>query len=90
MLSQREEGLKIMVAATTSEWFFPPIPSVLFCVLWPLTFALFMFRAGNEERSPEERIEKIGRCLPCRQIQAEALADSLERNRVLEEELSQL
>jgi hypothetical protein len=53
--SQREEGVKILKAAAAGEWFFPPIPSILFCILWPLTFSLFMFRAWNEERSPEER-----------------------------------
>jgi hypothetical protein len=85
----------------TGEWFFPPIPLILFGVLWLLTFALFMFRAGNEERSPKERSTKDGRSLPCRRTElasakksmarnTQALADSLGRNRVLEEDLSQL
>jgi hypothetical protein len=65
-LSQGKEGLKIMEAAATSEWFFPPIPSILFRVLWPLTIALFMFKAGNEERSPDERTAEVKSCLPCR------------------------
>jgi hypothetical protein len=70
MLSQWEEGLKILEAAVTGEWFLPPIPPILFCILWPLTFASFMFRAENEERSPKERAAEVGRCLPCCRIRA--------------------
>jgi hypothetical protein len=59
-----------------------------------------MFRAGNKERSPEERAAKVGACCATESElastresmawNAQALACSLERNRVLEEELSQL
>jgi hypothetical protein len=48
-VSQKKGGLKIIEATMIGEWFFPPIPSVLFHVLWPLTFALFMLKARNEE-----------------------------------------
>jgi hypothetical protein len=60
-----------------------------------------MFRARNQEWSPEERTTEVGRRSPHHESElatakelmaqnAQVLADSLERSRVLEEELGHL
>jgi hypothetical protein len=54
----------------TSEQLFSSVPLTLFRILWPLTLALFMFKARNEEWSPEEGIADVGRCLPGHQVRA--------------------
>jgi hypothetical protein len=69
-LSQMEEGLKITEAAVAGEWLLPCIPLILFSHLWPLTLALFMFRARNEDWSPEDQTVEVGRCSSRHRVRA--------------------
>jgi hypothetical protein len=99
MLSQSEEGLKILEAPAIGEWFSPSL--WFYFALWPLTLLCScseletrkgllkntLQRSEDACRATESELASAGE-LMARNDQA--LVDSLERNRVLEEELSQL